>query len=73
MLKRFSLVVLVAVVYWLHQDSWNWREPRPLVFGFLPFGLFYHALYTLAASALLWLLCRVAWPGHLDSGEDPRA
>ena len=34
--------LLVAALYALHQDIWFWREARPLVFGFLPIGLFYH-------------------------------
>ena len=32
----------------LHQDVWLWRSARPLVFGFLPIGLFYHACYAVA-------------------------
>ena len=47
----------------MHQDFWFWREARPLVFGFLPIGLFYHAAYTLALSVLLWLLVRTALAG----------
>ena len=58
--------VAVAVFYALHQDVWFWREARPLVFGFLPIGLFYHAAYTAACALLLWLLVKITWPGHLD-------
>ena len=59
----------VALLYLLHQDVWFWREARPLVFGFLPIGLFYHAIFTLAASGVMWLLVRVAWPSHLEDEE----
>ena len=38
----------------------------PLVFGFLPIGLFYHAVFTAACSIVLWLLVKYAWPAHLD-------
>ena len=41
-------VLITALVYALHQDVWFWRAARPLVFGFLPIGLFYHAAYTAA-------------------------
>ena len=41
--------LLVVVFYALHQDFWFWREARPLVFGFLPIGLFYHAAFTASA------------------------
>jgi hypothetical protein len=37
------LTLLVAGVYVLHQDFWNWKKAEPLVFGFLPVGLAYHA------------------------------
>ncbi|HUP41383.1 MAG TPA: hypothetical protein VM115_14765 [Vicinamibacterales bacterium] len=39
---RAIAVTLVVLVYVLHHDFWFWREARPLVFGFLPVGLFYH-------------------------------
>ena len=61
-----ALIVIVAALYALHQDVWFWREARPLVFGFLPIGLAYHAAYTIACSGLLWLLVRWQWPDHLE-------
>ena len=57
---------MAAALYALHQDFWFWREARPLVFGFLPIGLFYHAAYTVATSALMWVLVRSHWPAHLE-------
>jgi hypothetical protein len=65
-MKPLALAALVAVFYVLHQDFWFWRDARPLVFGVLPIGLFYHAAYTAACALLLWLLVSVAWPAHLD-------
>jgi hypothetical protein len=61
-----AAAALVAVFYALHQDVWFWRDAR-LVFGILPVGLFYHAAYTAACAALLWLLVRSFWPDHLDT------
>ena len=61
------LTAAVAALYFLHQDVWFWDQARPLVFGFLPIGFFYHAVYSLAAAALMWALIRFAWPGHLDT------
>jgi hypothetical protein len=63
--------LLVAVIYVLHQDFWFWREARPLVFGLLPIGLFYHVAYTLVTSLLLWTLVRMLWPAHLDTESSP--
>lgn len=65
-MPRLLLALVVAVLYALHQDLWFWREARPLVFGFLPVGLAYHAAYCLAVAALMWTLTRVAWPAHLE-------
>ena len=56
----------VAVFYALHQDFWLCRDARPLVFGVLPAGLFYHAAYMVASSLLLWGLVAFLWPSHLE-------
>ncbi len=68
--------LITALVYALHQDVWFWRTARPLVFGFLPIGLFYHAAYTAAISVFMWYMVRHYWPSHLeDAGgvQDPRS
>ena len=64
-----SAAAAVVLLYLLHQDFWFWREARPLVFGFLPIGLFYHALFTVASSLVLWLLVTWAWPAQLEGEE----
>jgi hypothetical protein len=63
---RLLLALVIAALYLLHQDVWFWGEARPLVFGFLPVGLAYHAVYCVAISLLMWALTRVAWPAHLE-------
>jgi Protein of unknown function (DUF3311) len=65
-----AAALMAAALYALHQDFWFWREARPLVFGFMPIGLFYHAAYTLAVSALMGLLVRRHWPAHLEHASD---
>ena len=67
---RALLILAVAVLYALHQDFWLWRSARPLVFGFVPVGLFYHAGFCVAVSLLMWLLVRFAWPSHLEDPAD---
>ncbi|MAG63401.1 hypothetical protein CMO84_07760 [Candidatus Woesearchaeota archaeon] len=65
------MVVVLAV---LHQDVWNW-DSKALVLGFIPVGLAYHALYSVAA-ALMWMAAlRWAWPSGVEAwanetGED---
>ena len=68
-LKTFLLTALVAVVYVLHQDFWNWKEAYPLVFGFLPIGLDYQAGYSIQSSAMMAVLVWATWPKHLEDVE----
>jgi hypothetical protein len=67
-------ILAILVLYLLHQDFWFWRTARPLVFGFLPIGLAYHAAYCIAAALLMWGLTRALWPAHLEQADrqDPR-
>jgi len=65
-MKRILLVIAVLALYALHQDFWFWRTARPLVFGFVPIGLFYQGCFSVAASLLMWLLVKTAWPSQLE-------
>jgi hypothetical protein len=67
-MKRALLLIIVGALYVLHQDFWFWRAARPLVFGFIPIGLFYHACYTVATAIVMWLLVKHAWPSELEEG-----
>lgn len=72
-MKRTLLIIAVVILYALHQDFWFWRTASPLVFGFIPIGLFYHACFTVAASLLMWLLVTYAWPSHLEREIEGKA
>ncbi|MHC4400442.1 MAG: DUF3311 domain-containing protein [Planctomycetota bacterium] len=63
--KLFWMGLIVLMV--LHHDWWFWDDGR-LVFGFLPVGLAYHALVSLAAGGLWALAVFVIWP-ELFEGE----
>ena len=66
-----AVVALVsALVYALHQDLWLWRSARPLVFGFLPAGLAYHAAYCVVVAVLMWSITILCWPSHLEQERD---
>ena len=67
--KAFLLTLLVVLVYFLHQDFWNWQKADPLVFDFLPIGLAYHAGYSILAAILMAVLVRFAWPRHLEEAQ----
>ena len=65
-MRHRAAAAIVAALYVLHQDVWFWRDARPLVFGFLPIGLFYHAAFTVATAGALWVIVTLAWPAHLE-------
>jgi len=65
-IKTLLLTLMVFAVYLLHQDSWNWKKAEPLVFGFLPIGLAYHAGYSILAAVMMAVLVKFAWPKDLD-------
>jgi hypothetical protein len=71
-MHRLGWFVAILVVYLLHQDVWFWRDARPLVFGFLPVGLAYHAAYCLGVAGLMWALTRSVWPTQLEEGKRER-
>jgi len=64
--RKCLLTLLVIAVYVLHQDFWNWKKVEPLIFGFLPIGLAYHAGYSILAAITMALLVKFAWPKHLE-------
>jgi len=71
-MKRILLVIVVVALYILHQDIWFWRTAHPMVFGFIPIGLFYQACFSVAASLVMWLLVKYAWPSHLEHEIEER-
>ena len=58
----WGLVLLLIV---LHQDIWFWYNDT-LVLGFIPLGLFYHALISVGAGIVWYLATIYAWPEGLD-------
>ena len=70
-MKNKWIWIVFVVLFFLHQDVWYWDD-RTLVFGFLPIGLAYHALFSIAA-ALLWAAAlKWAWPSEIEVwAEEP--
>ena len=69
-LAKLSLLLVISAAYLLHQDIWFWAQATPLVFGFLPVGLAYHAGYCVAVAVLMWALTRLAWPASLEAAAE---
>ena len=63
---RNLIVVLAILLAILHQDFW-WWDSDMLIFGFMPIGLAYHALYSVVAACLWGLAILIAWPYHLEA------
>ena len=63
-------MIIVGALYVLHQDFWFWRRAHPLILGFIPVGLFYHACYTVVTALVMWMLVRQAWPSHLEEDAE---
>jgi hypothetical protein len=61
--------IAVVVLALLHWDFWYWDDAT-LLFGFLPVGLAYQALFSVAAC-LVWVAAvRYAWPEPLEAWAD---
>ena len=60
----YALIVLLAIV---HQDFWWWDKIDPLVFGFIPIGLAYHAGVSIVAAVLWAMAVKYCWPTGADA------
>lgn len=66
-----GLLVLILLVVILRHDYWQWNTPGYLLLGFLPVGLWWQAMVSIAAAVMMGILVRVAWPQNLqDSSPD---
>ena len=62
----YVLIVLLTIV---HQDFWWWESSTPLVLGFIPISLAYHACISMAAAVLWALAIKYCWPADADVTE----
>ena len=65
----WGLVLLLLV---LHQDVWFWKDDT-LIFGFIPIGLFYHAMISIGAAITWFLATKHCWPEELNEVNSPNA
>ena len=66
---RWLVWLLVLALFILHQDCWFWDD-RTLVFGFMPIGLFYHAVFSVAAAVTWALAVNLSWPDQIEAWAD---
>lgn len=58
-MRIFWLFFILLLI--LHQDFWNWSSEKVIFLG-MPIGLFYHAIFSIACSALGGWAVLCAWP-----------
>ncbi len=61
----------ISLLALLHQDFWWWDDSDTLVFGFVPVGLAYHAVLSLAAGLLWALAVKFCWPADVEVENTP--
>lgn len=64
-MKKKAVYFAIIVLAILHQDFWFWDDAT-LVFGFMPIGLAYHALYSIVAGLIWFLALTYAWPHEVE-------
>src|SRR5579863_703498 len=67
---KWLLLVLTVVLIVAHQDRlFIQQKVDPLLGGFLPLSLVYHAAYCVAAAILMALFVASVWPKELENAE----
>ena len=62
----WGFILLLGILHW---DFWFWDD-RSFVFGFLPIGLAYHALFSIAAGVVWASAVKFVWPSDLEAWAD---
>lgn len=66
--RSLAIWLALAVLLVAHQDYWQWDDTS-LMFGFLPYTLFYHAVISVLAAVVWFLAIVFCWPASLDEME----
>ncbi len=67
---KWLVIGLIVLLTLLHQDFWFWDTYEPLIFGFIPIGLAYHAMISLLAGFFWFLAIKYCWPEGVDDVEE---
>lgn len=68
-MKRVIFWVLLAALIVAHQDWWWWHSFQPLLFGFIPASLWWHASISICAALLGVYAVVFLWPSDLEALE----
>ncbi len=67
--NRRLVWLAVGLLFVLHHDFWWWGTTT-LILGFLPIGLAYHLLFSVAAGCVWFAMVKFAWPSHVEEFAD---
>ena len=67
-MKRLVLALIVLLLV-LHQDVWWWDSIDPVFFGFMPIGLAFHVVLSLATAVVLGLAVIYLWPAGVEVAD----
>lgn len=68
--ERIFWIVFVIMVL-LRQDFWGWSRIKPLLFGWMPYIIWYDLLVTILVFFMWVWVARWVWPDP-DLGEEER-
>ena len=68
-LMKNVVIALFIIMLVIHQDFWYWDDAS-LVFGFMPIGLFYHAVFSICCAVLGGLAIKYVWPTELEAHSE---
>lgn len=63
---KYTVWLLLVGLVVLHQDFWQQKDST-LMFGFLPYSLFYHGLLSIGAAVVWWMAVRFCWPERVKA------
>ncbi|MBN9689985.1 MAG: hypothetical protein J0M24_07075 [Verrucomicrobia bacterium] len=64
-MKSWTLLAMIAGLFVLHQDAWQWRQIEPVLLGWVPMEPWPHLGFPVAAAVALAVLVKFAWPKGL--------
>lgn len=69
--KRLLVWIVLLVMVILHFDFWWFDRVDPILFGFIPFAMWFQVLVGgILASIFLYFAYKVIWPNIPDHFED---
>ncbi|MGJ9386083.1 hypothetical protein [Salipaludibacillus sp. CF4.18] len=69
--KKILILIVFMLMIFLHFDFWWFDQINPLLFGFMPFAVWFQALVGgILASIFLFYAYKVIWPDVPEVFDD---